>query len=268
MTDVPLLVTDLDGTLWFDGEACHPRSLEAFTEIQSEGIPILIATGRRYRIVASTFARLHWKVPCLLLNGSLCYDFKKNERLFSVSFTEEENLTILNIFESHGLSPTIYADDSFVYANNPTTSRGHLEAIGSDIVKTDDLNVYSLGREVLNFCILGIPIADLINVAKDLNESGLANPSLYEDHLFDGHSLTVQPFNVSKWSGILQWCEHNEFTPSRVIAVGDAGNDIEMLTHADISVVVAGAEQRLLDLADHVIPSPSTGGWADVINLL
>lgn len=268
MADGPLLVTDLDGTLWFDGETCHQKSLEAFADIQRQEISILIATGRRYRIVASTFAQLNWKVPCLLLNGSLCYDFKKDERLFSVSFTEQENLTILNIFESHGLSPTVYADDSYVYANNPTTSRGHLEAIGSDLVKTHDLNVYSQGLEVLNFCILGVPIADLINVVKDLKESGLANPSLYRDQLFDGYSLTVQPFNVSKWSGILQWCEHNEFTPSRVIAVGDAGNDIEMLTHADTSVVVAGAEQRLLDLADHVIPSPSIGGWADVISVL
>ena len=39
------MVTDLDGTLWYDGELCHPDSLEAFRSIQLEGIPILVATG-------------------------------------------------------------------------------------------------------------------------------------------------------------------------------------------------------------------------------
>ena len=65
MDDHTLVVTDLDGTLWFDGETCHQESLNAFREIQNQGVPILVATGRRLRVVADTFKRLNWKVPCL-----------------------------------------------------------------------------------------------------------------------------------------------------------------------------------------------------------
>ena len=41
-----------------------------------------------------------------------------------------------------------------------------------------------------------------------------------------------------------------------------------MLTNADTSIVVEGAEKRLLDLADHVIKGPEVGGWSKILELL
>ena len=52
------------------------------------------------------------------------------------------------------------------------------------------------------------------------------------------------------------------------MAVGDAGNDLEMLTNADVSIVVKGAEKRLLDLADYTIDQPDIGGWAKIEKIL
>ena len=268
MDNQQLLVTDLDGTLWFNGELCHQKSLKAFEQIQNNGVTILIATGRRFRIVADTFAKFGWRVPCLLLNGSLCYDFAIQKRLFSVGFSHKESIEILKIFDKYGLSPTLYADDSYVYACNPTTSKGHLEAIGPDLIMVPDLDSYLQRLDIRNFCILGMPKENLEEVSKDLSDSGFANPSLYKDQIFDDYSLTVQPFNISKWSGIIQWCEYTNFSPSRIVTVGDAGNDIEMLTHADTSIVVTGAEKRLIDIADHVIPPPDIGGWSQVSHFL
>ena len=132
---------------------------------------------------------------------------------------------------------------------------------------TDDFSL-SDRFNILNFCILGMPRENLEGVAKDLSDSGFANPSLYKDQIFDGYSLTVQPLNISKWSGILQWCEYTNFSPSRIITVGDAGNDLEMLIHADKSIVIAGADKRLLDIADQVIPPPKVGGWSEILHFL
>ena len=268
MDNHTLLVTDLDGTLWFNGETCHQKSLDAFSEIQNQNIPILVATGRRFRIVADSFKRFDWKVPCLLLNGSLCYHFHKNQTLFTTPFSEQESLSIIGVFKANDLSPTVYADDSYVYARNPTTNTGHIEAIGSDLIHTENLNVYDQGLSVLNYCILGIPKADLNNLVTDLQLTGLCNPSFYEDKIFGGYSVTVQPRDVSKWSGIMRWCELEDFKPIRIVTVGDAGNDIEMLTNADTSIVVEGAEKRILDLADHVIKGPEVGGWSKILELL
>ena len=50
----------------------------------------------------------------------------------------------------------LYADDSYVYVSSPTTSNGHLEVIGADLIEMDNLGLFPKDRKVLSFCILGI----------------------------------------------------------------------------------------------------------------
>ena len=76
-----LVVTDLDGTLWFDGEECHPSSLAAIDELKKSGVPLLIATGRRLRSVTDAFQRFELSDQAVLLNGSLGYCFEKSSNL-------------------------------------------------------------------------------------------------------------------------------------------------------------------------------------------
>ena len=47
MATVDLVVTDLDGTLWFGHEETHPTTVAAWRELERRGIPVLVATGRR-----------------------------------------------------------------------------------------------------------------------------------------------------------------------------------------------------------------------------
>ena len=263
-----LIVSDLDGTLWYDGEECHPNSLKSIDYLRSNGIPLLIATGRRLRIVASVFEELDLLQPCILLNGSLGYDFKIKKSFFQRGFSPTVEKRILDIFVENELSPCLYADDNYVYASSPTTSQGHLEAVGSDLLMID--SVYSLpsDREILNFSILGIHEEKMIRAASIIEDEDLGNVTFYEDRLFGNHSLIIQTPKTSKWSGVDAWRNHFGITTSRVISVGDAGNDYELLNEADVAIVVEGAEQRILDLADHTIPKPEHGGWAEVLNYL
>jgi hypothetical protein len=261
-------VSDLDGTLWYNGEECHPDSRKALSYIQKRKIPLLIATGRRLRIVATAFKELDLLQPCILLNGSLGYDFQTEKTFFQRGFTPASSRRIMDIFTENNLSPCIYADDSYVYASSPTTSAGHLQAVGNDLRSIDSFNSLPVGTEILNYCVLGVSENELRDVAEKITKEHLGNATLYQDRLFGGHSLIVQTPNTSKWSGVEAWCNYYEITASRVIAVGDAGNDFELLKEADISIVVENSEQTLLDMADYTIPKPETGGWAQIVNYL
>ena len=41
-----------------------------------------------------------------------------------------------------------------------------------------------------------------------------------------------------------------------------------MLEHAHVSVAIEGSHAAGLDIADHVIPRPEDGGWAQVLDLI
>ena len=263
-----LVVTDLDGTLWFDGEECHPSSLAAIDELKKRGVPLLIATGRRLRSVTDAFQRYKLSDQAVLLNGSLGYCFEKSSNFFLQEFPTESELRIKEIFNDCSLSPCFYADDSYVYVSSPTTSEGHLEVIGDDLVEIDDLNLFPENKKILSFCILGIDKSFLERAESIISRESLGTVAYYEDRLFGKHSMMVQPPSTSKWTGVVKWCEHYDIQPSKIIALGDAGNDRELLQGADVSVVVEKSEQYLLEMADYVIPPPSKGGWSNVLNLI
>ena len=83
---------------------------------------------------------------------------------------------------------------------------------------------------------------------------------------FGGHGVTVGPVGLSKWDGVVAYCTRAGLDSSRVLAIGDGANDRELLTNAAIALVPEDAHEDALRTAHHVVPSPSIGGWAAVLD--
>jgi hydroxymethylpyrimidine pyrophosphatase-like HAD family hydrolase len=82
------------------------------------------------------------------------------------------------------------------------------------------------------------------------------------------HSCTVTPLGLSKWVGVVAYCDRQGIDPSKVLAIGDGPNDGELLDAAAIAVVPEDGHPRALAHADHVVPSTRDGGWAQILDLL
>ena len=83
---------------------------------------------------------------------------------------------------------------------------------------------------------------------------------------FGGHGVTVGPNGLSKWNGVLAYCELAGIDPNRVLAIGDGANDRELLTNATVALVPEDAHEDALKAAHHVVPSPAVGGWAAILD--
>ena len=86
--------------------------------------------------------------------------------------------------------------------------------------------------------------------------------------LFGGTALTVDPFGATKWEGVRRFCQLHGLDESRVLAVGNGENDVDLLEHARVACVVRDGCDEALAVATHVIDSPDVGGWASVLDLL
>lgn len=268
MTGVDLVVTDLDGTLWHTDDDIHPGIAAAWAEI-TRHVPVLVATGRRTTSTRVPLARVGIVPSAVVLNGALALDLASGHRYHVAPFPAVQASAVLEAFQELGLDPCLYVDDveaEVLVSETPSTNQGHLESLG-DTAAVADLRRAAEVVPVLGFSIIGAEHR-LLSAAAAAVE-GTAEVHLDRSLDFPGlAAITVAPKGQSKWDGVEAYCHHHGLDATRVLAVGDGPNDVELLTHAAISVVPEVAHPAALELADHLIPSARDAGWLQLPDLL
>lgn len=268
MTGIDLVVTDLDGTLWHTDDRLHPRTTWGVRELGRSGIPLLVATGRRVGSTRGPLARFGLTPPAVVLNGAVALDLGTGERFHRFAFSAEDAAEVLGCFSARGLDPCVYVDhgDTEVFVSpSPSTHPGHLRQLGA-AARVGDLLDVTATLPVLAFAIMGLadevlgPVAELV--------SSVAVPYLDRSIDFGGGALTVAPRGLSKWVGVVAYCDLAGLDTGAVLAIGDGPNDIELLSNAKVAVAPEGAHPSLSAIAHHVVPSARDGGWASLLELL
>lgn len=268
MTTVDLVVTDLDGTLWFGAEETHPSTVAAWRELERRGIPVLVATGRRVTSTSTPLARLGFAPPAAVLNGALVLDLDTGERYRRQAYTADDASKVLDAFRALDVEPCVYVDHAEIdvfFGARPSTHPSHLQGLGSTGERAD-LEEIVIAHPVLMFGLVGHPPDRLAEISAAL--AGAAESHLSGPDQYGGHSFTVTPKGLSKWIGVVAYCQHAGLDPSRVLAIGDGPNDCELLAAAAIAVAPSDAFPQALAAADHLVDSPRDGGWAQILDLL
>jgi hypothetical protein len=264
---IELVVTDLDGTLWAYGSDAvpHPRTLEAWRELECRGVPVLVATGRRVTTAREPLAVHQLAPPAVVLNGSLALELDTGYCFHRRSYDPLTAANVLAAFRAAELEPCVYVEhddlDVFIGAR-PSTSSTHLDALGTR-ARTADLDEIVATVPVLSFGIFGLEEQVVARVVPGVSRH--ADPRLTAGD-FGGHGVTVGPYGLSKWDGVLAYCARAGIDPARVLAIGDGANDRELLTNAAVALVPEDAHEHALRAAHHVVPSPAVGGWAAVLD--
>lgn len=277
MAAVELVVTDLDGTFWHTDDHVPVLVLEAAAALATAGIPLLVATGRRLASTRGPLARFGLAPPAVVLNGALGVDLASGQRFHRSPFSTEEALAAYDAFTSVGLSPVVYVDhpryDVFI-SHSPDTNPEHVKALGDSAGRrwspatreaSDDLRQTVAGEAVLGFSLIGVPYGP----AEAAYEALLGHAEVHLDRSLDFPglaSLTAAPLNQSKWDGVLAFCSERGIDSSKVLAVADGPNDVELLDGAAVRLVPEVAHRVALERATHVIPAAADGGWAAVLD--
>lgn len=268
MAAVDLVVTDLDGTLWFGHEETHPATVAAWRELERRGIPVLVATGRRVTSTRTPLARLGLAPPAVMLNGAIAMDLRTEERFHSWQYDPRDAGTILAAFRAAGIEPCIYVDHSHVdvfVGERPSTHPDHLTGLGTTAQRADLESIVN-SVPVLMFGVMGHAEEPLHELAQAMASTAQAHMAASDQ--FGGYSFTVTPAGLSKWTGVTAYCTRVGLDSERVLAIGDGPNDRELLAGAAIAVAPADAHPAVVRDADHVVASPRDGGWAEILDLV
>ncbi len=253
---VPKLVAlDVDGTL-VDGDGVMRQDVkEAVARIVAAGVPVVISTGRGWTstdIIIDELQLPHgWAVTA---NGAMLVTYPPLKIESEVRFDPADSIAKVSEAAPEAI---IAVQEGLTWRVTRPFPEGELHG---------DVLVESLEE------LASRPVSRIVVRDPDSSEAvfnAMAQSlGLHEVAYFIGWSawLDIAPKGVDKASGLQRVVDELGLSAKDVLALGDGGNDIEMLEWAGRGVAIGDATEMVRAAADHVTGRFDDGGTAEELN--
>lgn len=246
---IKVIMLDVDGTLIsFETHKIPHSSIEALKKAHDNGIKIVIATGRAagdlHEISAVPYDGIIALngADCILCDGTVIRrhpipkeDFKK-----SIELAKEFNFAV-----------AIELDEG-VFVNQMTPTVEQLaRLVEHPIPPIVDIEELFERKECCQLCFY----FDYETEQKVMPFLPNLSASRWYPSFAD-----INVAGISKASGLSAFAEHYGIETSEIMACGDGGNDISMLTTAGIGVAMGGASEMVKSAADFVTDTVENDG--------
>ena len=271
MKRVKLIALDMDGTLLASDHFTIPqRNIDAIRRAQNAGICVAINTGRMLEDACDFLKR--YDLPCMIISGDgtrvSTGPLPQGEVIFRKDLSEADAVKAIEICLASGL--TIHAfEDGFVYSViGENGAPYHLLERGLIGVRYGEEALFAASKRgllkifVVTEGFAGSVYNEKIPVLRaklkealphlEISSSGLGNIEIVSPEAGKGRALDF----AAKRLGI---------GPENVMAVGDAGNDLNMLHYAYHSVAMGNAKPEVLTVCRYKTGRNDDCGVAEII---
>ena len=267
-----LYVSDLDGTLLTPEKEISKASADILNHLIQKGLLFTVATARSPATACEILSNLKLKLPGILLNGAVLYDFQKKRFAGSALMSYEAASKALAVYRQAGRMPFLYTleDDeicvSYERFGHPAEERFCQERKGKAYKRFEQRELVLSPKDVPIY----FTMMDKRTVVEPLYRKIQQIPGLkaafYHDNYEDVYFLEVFSSQASKSLAVLRLKEM--LGAGRVVAFGDNGNDVDMLAAADVGCAVGNASPEAKAAAGQIIGSNTEDGVAEYLRPL
>lgn len=256
-----MFVSDIDGTLIGPDGVVSEMNRAAIQALRSRGIPVVLATGRTWGGTVDLLEDLGLDDPVILCNGAQVYDPRTGRMLWDRRLSRAEVQAVERLLRDQPVQVYAVVSERKVLVHRPRGAGSFTAFNGDRYVPVDDVFAELDRTDVLpvKFFVLAEPALVPVLVAR-LRTEGKLNAVQSESYAFD-----VVPQEVSKAQALDALLGHRALSPQRVVAVGNAPNDIDMLRYVGLGVAVGDAHPDVLAVADHVTAPCAQDGVAHAV---
>jgi len=271
MTDIRLLVLDIDGTIAGQSNDVTDGVKAAITAVQQQGVPVAIATGRMYRSALRFHQALQSPLPLLSYQGALIKDPGSRRVYRHTPLSRHHTLAILAelaaLEAAERLSIHLYIDDHLHVREILTDTREYAARSGIEPIPVGDLAAY-LQRQsaIATTKLLALsPDATVITDLLTRFKQRYTPEELYLTQSVATFFEATHPLS-NKGAAVKYLAEELlDLTPDQVMTVGDNFNDYEMIRYAGVGVAMGDAPDGVKAIADWVAPSVEADGVVSAI---
>ena len=247
-------IFDMDGTILTSDKKITPATAEKLAELSRRGVYVAVSTGRALAELDAykdAFKAVRYGV---ILSGGIVYDFAEKKVLSSHPVLEDMIYKLIDA----GL-----AEDAMVHMltlNKSIASErdiARMAEVGMGIyqsmfdricVRCDDFKKFVRENpgEVIKVDLYHTSVESLNRTVERVKNYGL-------NLVFaESSNLEASPAGISKASGLIELCQILNIDVKDCVAIGDAGNDFEILETAGVGVAMGNAIDEVKEIADYV----------------
>lgn len=257
MTDIRLLLTDLDGTLLEDDhETISSRNLRALSRLKERGVLLCACTGRVLCLLPRALPAGLFDFA-ITSNGASCIDLRTRAHLFDAYLPPQKAERAYRAFEPfHVMTEWYVGDDVLLDSENdarwpsklkPSWHRTYLGmGLGLRCGTVHELFARENPRiEKIHLC----------ESCEGLFERALAplmETGEYEISSALYQNAEITDIRADKGTALETLCAHVGIAANQTIAFGDGGNDVKLLEKAGVGVAMGNARDALKARADAV----------------
>lgn len=265
---IELVALDIDGTLVGEDMRLSDRTVAAIGEAVRRGVRVSLATGRRPTSAMDFASRLGLTAPVVGHQGAAVRAMPGAGKplgrlLHHRPLAPEVILEVLAWCRANGLEPHVNdLEQIIVWAGDPTFE-DYSAYLGVDTAVVPDLDA-AITHPMSKVISVGVPPRpmELVEEARRVF-AGRADATVSHPRFLE----FVAP-GVSKGRAVA-WLAHRAGIPmGRVMAIGDALNDVEMIADAGHGAAMATAPVEVRRVARYVAAPVAEDGVAALIEAL
>ncbi len=269
------IILDADGTLLDNHSKLRDSIRRSLHGVMARGIKVMIATGRTARTSREILLELDTELPAIVFNGAGLY-CPREDRLLESQMVDDALIAQV-IARAHDLRVFWFASraDEVVMGEPVTSEQRELTR------RQPRVRVYRNGEPAPE-SVLRISLASdvhetpaqLLELFKDLCALGLTRNRAFplsEIPAFRTSKTQIvefEPLGGGKHEALHYLKREFGIPPERIVAVGDAPNDLSMLEAAGLGVAMGNAGDEVKEAADRVIGHNESSALVDLVREL
>ena len=265
MTDIRLICLDMDGTLLDADHATVPaRNIRALRAASERGAAVALASGRGWSLLRDAADQLGTVRYAVMSSGAAVLDLETGEWLYRSCLEAATWQPLVRVLLEEQLPFEVYCEGENVIQRDrfPSVLACALSTRFQDMLcrrttLAEDLPSGLAGRAVEKIHVYRIPEARRAAVVERILSCG----PLTAVTAFPGN-LELNAPGVNKGAAVQGLCARRGWSAEQVMAFGDAGNDLELLSWAGWSFAMANATDQAKAAARYVTGSNTEAGVA------
>ena len=227
-----IIVSDLDGTLLDENSKITDYTRETIKTLNRLGVEFIIATGRGEASAIRFKNQLGINTYIICNNGANIYD-KNENMIFEKVISKEITYELLKLLREEKINYNCFFHEDFYRDEYDKTDYSKRTGFREHIL--GDLNTCS----ELNKIIIVDEEEIILNLSKKLKDNF---SHLVEITISDSTCVDIAPKGCSKGNALEILAKTLNFNMDKIIAFGDAENDLDMLKKAGHPVVMENAQ--------------------------